>query len=282
MSSTRQDVQDELLKAARRGQAVLVEVIRTSAGIVNSARSQDRDSSRPFSGKLPSPEQLAGTAREFASKLRRPEQTAGTTSDTTTGSAGTTSDTTGTTTGTAGDSAGTASGSGSARDVAGTAARQLAERLGVPGMLQDTARQFAGRLPASPEDMLPRVEEFTASARQFTEKVLAGQQKLAEDVLRSAAAWWPRPTPDGPGGNSKTARSSTAQSDPVAPEPTSSADPADATFDPASGTTTDPIMTTTDPTITTGDPDIFDADIIDDPDDTLGPEGSAGTTGGLG
>jgi hypothetical protein len=78
MSPTRQEMQAEVLKAARRGQAAIIEVIRTSAGVVRSARPQEHLGNLPFASKLPRPEHMAGSAREFAGKLPKPDELAGT------------------------------------------------------------------------------------------------------------------------------------------------------------------------------------------------------------
>jgi hypothetical protein len=90
MSPTRQEVQAEIVKAARKGQEVVIEVIKTSAGVVRSARTQVNVPSLPFAdrlpkpellgelaGKLPKPEELAGNARQFAEKLSKSEALAG-------------------------------------------------------------------------------------------------------------------------------------------------------------------------------------------------------------
>jgi hypothetical protein len=151
MSPTRQEVQAEVIKAARRGQAAIIEVIRTSAGALRSARSQEHLGNLPFAGKLPRPEQVAGTAREFAGKLPKPDELAGT-------------------------------------------ARQFAERLPRPDKLVGNARELAGKLPRPPEAFaakLPTVDELVANARHFTERVLASQQKFAEDARRATTALLP-------------------------------------------------------------------------------------------
>lgn len=151
MSPTRQEVQAEVVKAARRGQEVIIEVIRTSTGVVRSAGSPERLSNLPFASKLPRPEHVAGTAREFAGKLPKPDELAGT-------------------------------------------ARQLAERLPRPDAVVGNARELAGKLPR-PESFvgkLPKIDELVANARHFTERMLASQQKFAEDARRATTALLPK------------------------------------------------------------------------------------------
>ena len=77
MNPTRHEVQAEIVKAARRGQKVVIGAVKTSAGAVRSARTQVTVPNLPFASKLPKPDQLVGNAREFAGKLPKPEDLAG-------------------------------------------------------------------------------------------------------------------------------------------------------------------------------------------------------------
>lgn len=181
MSPTRQEVQAEVVKAARRGQEVIFEVIRTSAGVMRSARSPEHFSNLPFASKLPRPEHMAGTAREFAGKLPKPDELAGT-------------------------------------------ARQLAERLPRPDAVAGNARDLARKLPR-PESFagkLPKIDELVANARHFTERVLASQQKFAEDARRATTALLPNVSngskaaaepSDGPGGGASESSTDTTSTD---------------------------------------------------------------------
>lgn len=70
-----QEVQAEVLKAARKGQEAVVGAIRTWTGTVRSMTPPLKDLSLPFAdrlpfaNRLPKPEELAGNAYEFAHKL---------------------------------------------------------------------------------------------------------------------------------------------------------------------------------------------------------------------
>lgn len=64
-----QEVQAEVLKAARKGQEAVVGAIKTWTGTVRSMTPPLKDMSLPFADRLPKPEELAGNAYEFAQKL---------------------------------------------------------------------------------------------------------------------------------------------------------------------------------------------------------------------
>jgi hypothetical protein len=70
-----QEVQAEVLKAARKGQEAVVGAIKTWTGTVRSMTPPLKDISLPFAdrlpfaNRLPKPEELAGNAYEFAQKL---------------------------------------------------------------------------------------------------------------------------------------------------------------------------------------------------------------------
>jgi hypothetical protein len=71
-----QDVQAELLKAARRGQEVLGHAIKTRAAKLPKPE-ELAENARGLAAKLPKPEELAGNARGLAAKLPKPEELAG-------------------------------------------------------------------------------------------------------------------------------------------------------------------------------------------------------------
>jgi hypothetical protein len=77
MSPARQDLQAEIFKAARRGQAVVIEVVRTSVGVARSAAPHVHVAGQRLTASLPRPEKLAGSARHLAGRLPRPEDVAG-------------------------------------------------------------------------------------------------------------------------------------------------------------------------------------------------------------
>jgi hypothetical protein len=68
-----QEVQAEVLKAARKGQEAFVGAIKTWTGTVRSMTPKDLSlpfaDRLPFANRLPKPEELAGNAYEFAHKL---------------------------------------------------------------------------------------------------------------------------------------------------------------------------------------------------------------------
>jgi hypothetical protein len=64
-----QEVQAEVLKAARRGQEAVVGAIKTWTDTVRSMTPPLKDLNLPFANRLPRPEELAGNAYEFAQKL---------------------------------------------------------------------------------------------------------------------------------------------------------------------------------------------------------------------
>jgi hypothetical protein len=70
-----QEVQAEVLKAARRGQEAVAGAIKTATTTVRSMTPPLKDLSLPFAdrlpfaNRLPKPEELAGNALEFAQKL---------------------------------------------------------------------------------------------------------------------------------------------------------------------------------------------------------------------
>jgi hypothetical protein len=77
MSPTREDMQAEIFKAARRGQAVVIGVIRTSAGAVRSATPHVHVTSAKLAERLPKPGKLAGNARHLAGRLPNADQLVG-------------------------------------------------------------------------------------------------------------------------------------------------------------------------------------------------------------
>jgi hypothetical protein len=70
-----QEVQAEVLKAARKGQEAVVGAIKSWTGTVRSMTPPLKDMSLPFAdrlpfaNRLPKPEELAGNAYDFAQKL---------------------------------------------------------------------------------------------------------------------------------------------------------------------------------------------------------------------
>jgi hypothetical protein len=64
-----QEVQAEVLKAARKGQEAVVGAIKTWTGTVRSMTPPLKDVNLPFANRLPKAEELAGNAYEFAQRL---------------------------------------------------------------------------------------------------------------------------------------------------------------------------------------------------------------------
>jgi hypothetical protein len=71
-----QEVQAEILKAARRGQEVFGHAIKSRADKLPKPE-QLAENARELAAKLPKPEELAENARGLAAKLPKPEQVAG-------------------------------------------------------------------------------------------------------------------------------------------------------------------------------------------------------------
>lgn len=76
MSPSSNEVQAEILKAARKGQEVIGHAIKTSAGKMRSVTPQLHELHLPLANKLPKPDQVAGNVRGIAARLPKPEQLA--------------------------------------------------------------------------------------------------------------------------------------------------------------------------------------------------------------
>jgi hypothetical protein len=157
MSSTRQDLQAEIFKAARKGQTFVIGAIKTSAGAVRSATPHVHATSQRLADRLPRPEKLAGNARHLADRMPKPHDVAGSARH-------------------------LAGRMPKPHDVAGSA-RHLAGRLPKPDKLTGDARHLS--------ENLPKAGDVAANARHFGEKLLASQQKLAADARRASAVLFP-------------------------------------------------------------------------------------------
>jgi hypothetical protein len=178
------EMQAEILKAARRGQEVFGQVIRTSADKVRSAAPlhelklpfADRI---PFADKLPTPEEVAGNVRGFAARLRNPEELAG-----------------------------------NARDLA----RKLPNREELAG----SVRQAAARLP-KPEELAASATELAsrllASQRRFADQVLrvtTPQLPGGSQARTGTASGEPGENGQGTDGHGTTPGNSHSEDDPSA------------------------------------------------------------------
>jgi hypothetical protein len=69
VTTTTQELQDEILKTVRKGQEAVVDAIQTWADAVQSIKPSLPDLNIPFTGKLPQPTEVMASAYDFAEHL---------------------------------------------------------------------------------------------------------------------------------------------------------------------------------------------------------------------